>query len=466
MHFPGAGVRPPGAPVRRRIVPAVHGPHDGGLPGRRRDLRPRREPLRAGGPGGPGAAPGAGAPAVDRPRSRSRSTPRTAGTPTTSTSPTSAAPAPPRGDRALGETDYQIHVVRSTDHGRTFSPPAVITGPEGSTTSMPDLAVGPDGAVYATFRSSPVNGQRPVWIARSTDGGATFSPAQLVARFTSFDSRQFALTGVDTPQCGDGPFACPSGFSFPHFCELRAGHGRPQRRARHLEPGAGERPEQDVRPHLARRGHVDRAAGAARRRADRDTSGPPTSRRRAASSRRCSPTRATTRPLRPTGRRATRPKARTPGRRFTPTSPARATAGARGRSGGSAGSPATPTTRPTSRRGCPGTAPAKLGVRGARCRRPRRLDRLTRRGGRRRRAARQPRERLRRPRPVRLDPEHGRRIDPSATRRPRLRTRASTKAGSISTSMARGSAAVAGGTTRRRARLREGSAGGRAGRPR
>jgi hypothetical protein len=122
----------------------------------------------------------------------------------------------PRGP-CLGETDYQIHVVRSTDHGRTFSPPAVITGPEGSTTSMPDLAVGPDGAVYATFRSSPVGGQRPVWIAHSTDGGATFSPAQLVARFTSFDSRQFALTGVDTPQCGDGPFACPSGFTFPHF---------------------------------------------------------------------------------------------------------------------------------------------------------------------------------------------------------------------------------------------------------
>ena len=81
-----------------------------------------------------------------------------------------------------------IHVVRSTDHGRTFSPPAVIAGPEGRFASMPDLAVGPDGTVHVTFRTSPTAGQRPIWIARSTDGGASFSPAQLVARFTTFDS--------------------------------------------------------------------------------------------------------------------------------------------------------------------------------------------------------------------------------------------------------------------------------------
>lgn len=118
----------------------------------------------------------------------------------------------PRGPCA-NDTENEIHVVRSTDHGRTFSPPAVIAGPEGRTTSFPDLAVGPDGAVYATFRSSPVAGQRPIWIARSTDGGASFSPAQLVARFTTFESSQFAPTA----QCGDGPFACPSGFTFPFF---------------------------------------------------------------------------------------------------------------------------------------------------------------------------------------------------------------------------------------------------------
>lgn len=122
----------------------------------------------------------------------------------------------PRGPCA-NETESVIHVVRSTDHGRTFSPPAVIAGPEGRFTSMPDLAVGPDGAVHVTFRSSPTNRQRPIWIARSTDGGASFSPAQLVARFTTFESSYFALTAGETSQCGDGPFACPSGFTFPLF---------------------------------------------------------------------------------------------------------------------------------------------------------------------------------------------------------------------------------------------------------
>jgi hypothetical protein len=121
----------------------------------------------------------------------------------------------PRGPCA-NENESTIHVVRSTDHGRTFSAPAVITGPEGRFTSQPDLAVGPDGAVYVTFRSSPTAGQRPLWITRSTDGGATFSPAQLVARYTTFDSEQFAGPGAAV-WCGDGPFACPSGFTFPQF---------------------------------------------------------------------------------------------------------------------------------------------------------------------------------------------------------------------------------------------------------
>ncbi|HEX6023135.1 MAG TPA: sialidase family protein [Solirubrobacter sp.] len=123
--------------------------------------------------------------------------------------------AAPRGP-CSSETDFTIQVVRSTNHGRTFSAPAVIAGAP-DTASMPDLAVGPDGTVYVVFRSAPGGGPRPVWIARSTDGGASFSPAQLVAEFPSFDSRTFALTAVETPQCGDGPFACPSGFTFPFF---------------------------------------------------------------------------------------------------------------------------------------------------------------------------------------------------------------------------------------------------------
>jgi hypothetical protein len=116
------------------------------------------------------------------------------------------------------ENESVIHVVRSTDHGRTFSEPAVIAGPEGRFASFTDLAVGPDGTVYVTFRSSPTAEQRPIWIARSTDGGRTFSPAQLIARFTTFDYEQFQLAGGDAfGNCGDGPFTCASGFNLPVF---------------------------------------------------------------------------------------------------------------------------------------------------------------------------------------------------------------------------------------------------------
>jgi hypothetical protein len=117
----------------------------------------------------------------------------------------------------FNEDESVIHVVRSTDHGKTFSEPAVIVGPEGRFTSWSDIAVGPDGTVYVTFRSSPTDGQRPLWIARSTDGGKTFSDAQLVARIPTFDSDLFRGSPGGASSCGDGPFACPSGFSFPSF---------------------------------------------------------------------------------------------------------------------------------------------------------------------------------------------------------------------------------------------------------
>ena len=104
----------------------------------------------------------------------------------------------PRGP-CLNENESTIQIVRSTDHGRTFSPPAVLTAPDGRFASMPDLAVGPDGTVHVTFRTSPTAGQRPIWIASSTDGGATFPPAQVVTRFATFDSAQFALSAGRGP---------------------------------------------------------------------------------------------------------------------------------------------------------------------------------------------------------------------------------------------------------------------------
>jgi hypothetical protein len=106
---------------------------------------------------------------------------------------------------------------RSTDHGQSFSRPVRVTPVEHGTASFADLAVGPDGAVYLTFLTYP-SAARPtwdIWLSKSTDQGQSFGPARHVDTITAFDSDQFSQNGfVD---CGDGPFACPTGFTFSRF---------------------------------------------------------------------------------------------------------------------------------------------------------------------------------------------------------------------------------------------------------
>jgi hypothetical protein len=122
--------------------------------------------------------------------------------------------------------DSTLHVARSTDHGMTFEAPLTI-GP--ATLRRPhfsDLAVGPDGSVDVVFRTSAdASGRRGVWLARSTDGGATFGRARLVARFDAWGTARYAGPEPSIPgtagnsnggePCGDGPWACPTGFKFP-----------------------------------------------------------------------------------------------------------------------------------------------------------------------------------------------------------------------------------------------------------
>jgi hypothetical protein len=111
---------------------------------------------------------------------------------------------------------------RSTDHGQTFSRPVRIS-PGLAQEQFADVAVGPDGAVYVTYRTYAAQGQTgdAVWVVKSTDGGQTFGRPSLVATFTPFTSADFTggTGGVD---CGDGPFACPSGLTFSRFDSLSA----------------------------------------------------------------------------------------------------------------------------------------------------------------------------------------------------------------------------------------------------
>jgi hypothetical protein len=111
---------------------------------------------------------------------------------------------------------------RSTDNGLTYSRPIRVTPVSHGTASFADLAVGPDGAVYLTFLTyaSPSNPSTDVWLSKSTDGGASFGPPAHVAEIAIFDSSEFSGNGAT--DCGDGPFACPSGLTFSRFSSAPA----------------------------------------------------------------------------------------------------------------------------------------------------------------------------------------------------------------------------------------------------
>src|SRR6266511_1624213 len=110
-----------------------------------------------------------------------------------------------------------IFFSRSTNHGVSFSAPYRVNPVAKGTGSYTDLAVGPDGTVYLTFLTyaTPSRPTTTVWLLRSTNGGASFQAPVRVANIALFDSSQFSGNGFS--DCGDGPFACPTGLTFSRF---------------------------------------------------------------------------------------------------------------------------------------------------------------------------------------------------------------------------------------------------------
>lgn len=95
-----------------------------------------------------------------------------------------------------------IYVVRSTDHGATFSKPKLLTTSENSIQD-PDIAIRGDGTVTVTWISeSRKSTQSAVSYAVSTNGGATWSPSRQLTTFTSYDAQDVAAPTAPAPVSG------------------------------------------------------------------------------------------------------------------------------------------------------------------------------------------------------------------------------------------------------------------------
>jgi hypothetical protein len=89
-----------------------------------------------------------------------------------------------------GGTADGIVFSRSTDHGRTWSAPLAID--HGGDVHGAQVEVGPSGEVYVVYVSHLFENKASLFLAKSTDGGVTFSdPVAITPRF---DTLQFDAT--------------------------------------------------------------------------------------------------------------------------------------------------------------------------------------------------------------------------------------------------------------------------------
>jgi hypothetical protein len=115
----------------------------------------------------------------------------------------------------------EILFSRSTDHGATFSKPVKISGGICGNQG-PSIAIGTGGHVSVAWEgttggakaTTPGSVNGAAFVA-SDDFGQTFSQAGLALTYTPFTSEQFSGNGAR--ECGDAPFNCPTGQTFPRF---------------------------------------------------------------------------------------------------------------------------------------------------------------------------------------------------------------------------------------------------------
>ncbi len=117
--------------------------------------------------------------------------------------------------RFTGGKISNIYLSRSTDHGVTFSTPINIT-PNNGNLQDPEISITGNGDVYVTFDTFALNNGQPngLYVAKSTNGGKTFSSPQLITTYLPVDVQDVYLTGGAARDCGDLSNACQSGYTF------------------------------------------------------------------------------------------------------------------------------------------------------------------------------------------------------------------------------------------------------------
>jgi hypothetical protein len=106
-----------------------------------------------------------------------------------------------------GNGGNTIDFSRSTDHGQTFSK-GINLGPVNTEIQGPDIAITGNGHVYVTFRRyshAKRNVTDAVLVTKSTDCGKTFSPPQTVRTFTPYDA-----SDVPDPEAATAPSSGPA----------------------------------------------------------------------------------------------------------------------------------------------------------------------------------------------------------------------------------------------------------------
>jgi hypothetical protein len=110
----------------------------------------------------------------------------------------------------------QILFARSTDHGATFSKPIIVSKSVANAQGSA-VAATRDGAVFVFWRqfAAVANGvDSAIVFVKSSDGGKTFTDAATVALTEGYDREDLLVSGGFAEDCGSGPFACLSGFTF------------------------------------------------------------------------------------------------------------------------------------------------------------------------------------------------------------------------------------------------------------